>query len=173
MQYLGQTLQKLNVQRNSMAHIPSASLEQLKSLTTLWLDNNQIQGFPNVKSLPANLATIWLSQNSDLGRLPDGLFPMLPSLRTLNLRYTGMPTIPMDICLRGNMSMGFTLDLLGSPIHCDQKMRWLRLAEVAGVDVKHVTCETPDSMAGRTWQTVTWEDLSYHGTLLYYLQQKL
>ncbi len=161
--YLGQTLQKLSVQSNRVTHIPSASLEQLKGLTHLLLSNNQIQGYPSVKSFPANLETMLLSQNSDLGRLPDGLFPMLPSLRTVNLRYTGIPTIPMDICLRGNMSMGFTLDLLGNPFHCDQEMKWLRLAEEAGVDVKYVTCETPDSMAGRTWETVTWEDLSYHG----------
>ncbi len=173
LQYLGQALQTLNVQRNSITHIPSASLEQLKGLTTLKLDNNQIQGYPNVKSLPANLEEIWLSKNSDLGRLPDGLFPMLPSLKTLNLRTTGMPTIPMDICLRGKLSMRFILLLSGNPIHCDQEMRWLRLAEEAGVDLRDGTCETPDNMAGRTWETVTWEDLSYHGMLLYYLQQKL
>ncbi len=104
-----------------------------------------------------------INENNDLGRLPDGLFPMLPSLRTLKLRYTGIPTIPMDICLCGNMSMEFTLELLGNPFHYDQEMRWLRLAEEAGVDIQDITCQTPDNMAGRTWETVTWEDLGYHG----------
>ncbi len=172
LQYLGQALQTLNAQSNRIGHIPTASLEQLKGLTQLFLSNNRIQGFPNVKNLQ-NLTTMHISENNNVGGLPDGLFPLLPSLMKLNLRYTGMSTIPMDICLRGDMSMEFTLELLGNPFHCDQQMRWLRLAEEAGVDVQNVTCVTPESMAGTRWDTVTWQDLSYHGMLLHYLQQKI
>ena len=45
--------------------------------------------------------------------------------------------------------MGFIMELKRNAIHCDQVMMWLRLAEEAGVDIRDVTCETPDSMAGR------------------------
>ncbi len=163
LQHLGQKIQRLNARDCRISHIPGTTWEHLKCLTDIILNNNQIQGFPNVNTLLADLEEMHIPNNGDVGRLPNGLFPMSPRLVKLNLKNTGMATIPMDICLRGNMNMGFALELVGNPFHCDQEMRWLRLAEESGVDAREVTCETPDSMAGRAWETATWEDLTYHG----------
>ena len=166
LQYLGRALQKLHAAHNHIGYIPRALLEQLKCLTQLSLGSNQITSFPDIEPILENLEILGLTRNNDIDTFPSGLFPRLPRIAKLQLSYTDMSTIPMDICLWGTMSMGFIVDLKRSPIHCDQEMRWLRLAEEAGVDVLDVTCETPDSMAGRAWETVTWEDLSYHGMLL-------
>ena len=164
LQYLGQALQKLYASSNHIRHIPRELLEQLKHLTHLGVGTNQIQSFPDVEPIVANLNTLGLNQSPNISGFPTGLFPRLPRIKKLSLTYTGMSTVPMDICLRGTMSMSITMELNGNPFHCDQEMRWLRLAEEAGVDVQDITCETPDSMAGRAWEIVTWEDLSYDGT---------
>ena len=167
LRYLGRALKKLYALENRIRHVPRSLLEQVKHLTHLGVGTNQIQSFPDVEPIVANLNTLGLNQSPNISGFPTGLFPRLPRIKKLSLTYTGMSTVPMDICLRGTMSMSITMELNGNPFHCDQEMRWLRLAEEAGVDVRAVTCETPDSMAGRAWETVTWEDLSYNGNSLY------
>ena len=68
------------------------------------------------------------------------------------------------------MTMNITMELNRNPFHCGQEMRWLRLAEEAGVRlILGAVCAEPDSMKGRMWETVTWEDLSYHGMSLHLL----
>ncbi len=167
LQYLGPQLTVLHATQNNINHIPSERLNQTRKLTHLLVANNPLQTFPQLEPIVANLHTLNLQGCTGCSGIPSGVFPMLSNIRNLLLHYTEAYSIPADICLRGSLGMSFTMNLRGNPFNCDAEMRWLRLAQEAGVEVRDVTCETPDTVGGTEWDEVTWEDLGPNSMELY------
>ncbi len=160
---LGPRLRKLYVGRNNIAQVSRQFLDQVQHLTNFGVANTQLTSFPYMDPSLTAIGSLGLNHNNIAGP-PTGWFPKLTRLGRLQMVNTGLQGIPMDICLRGNLDMDFDLDIRNNPLVCDQGMRWLRLAEEAGVQlIPGAVCAEPNSMAGRIWETVTWEDLSYHG----------
>ncbi len=163
LQYLGPTLNELFFSRNNIANVPKQFFEQVQPLTNFWIGTNQLTSFPYMSPGLTSVSVLGVG-NNDIGSPPIGWFPRLTSLTLLKIINTGLQTVPMDICLRGNLDMNFDLNIKNNPLVCDQDMRWLRLAEEAGVRMAAgAVCAEPDTMSSRTWETVTWEDLTYHG----------
>ncbi len=170
---LGQYLGHLYIQDNNIRNISVSTLEQLEYLTHFVVGLNPIDTFPDLDELLEQLRTLSIYGVPDLGGIPTGLFPRLSLIQFLKLNEIGASTIPPDICLRGALSMSFNVQLHGNPFWCDQGMRWLKLAEEAGVGVSTVsggvTCSGPDHLVGRAWESLAWEDLRYRGRSLLFL----
>ena len=81
--YMGMALQKLYAAQNRIRHIPRALLEKLKHLTHLGLSGNQIESFPDIEPILANLRTLGLNQSPNIGGFPTGLFPRLRRIKKL------------------------------------------------------------------------------------------
>ena len=162
LQHLGPQLTRLYATHNKIHYIPRERVNQTRKLTHLAFSNNPLETFPQLEPILANLDTLNLQGCTGCSGIPFGVFPMLRNIRTLVLQGTEAYNIPADICLRGSLDMSFTMKLRANPFHCDQEMRWLRLAEEAGVNVRDATCDTPDPVGGTDWDAVTWEDLGPH-----------
>ncbi len=162
LEFLGGALLHLYMHHNAINSLHQSHLQPLKELQTLGLSHNCLQQIPAFGNTIPNVKYLMLASNPDLSVIPPRLFPTLPSVELLNLRYTGVTTVPMDICLRGQQaSMQFELDLRDTPLHCDWGFVWLKLAEQAGVTVtESPTCHSPQALAGKVWNEVTLDQLA-------------
>ena len=160
---LGKRVRKIYIAGNNISHLSREFLDQVQHLTNFGIGNNQLTSFPYMDPSLTAIGSLGLNHNN-IGGPPIGWFPKLIRLGRLQMVNIGLQSIPMDICLRGNLDMDFELSLNENPLVCDQGMRWLRLAEEAGIRlIPGAVCAEPDVMAGRTWESVTWEDLSHSG----------
>ena len=162
-QKIGQNLQKLLVSGNNIRDIPRALLEHLQNLLHFTFGGNPLQRFPDIEPMLTKLEILGLNHSPGMG-FPSGLLPRLQSIKQLSLNHIDATTVPVDICLRGELSMDFIVQLEGNPFRCDQGMTWLRMAEETGVRVlAETTCYHSESSRPKAWSAVGWQDLTYPG----------
>ncbi len=160
---IGRNLRALAVSGNSIRDIPRVRLEHLERLTGFRVGVNPLQRFPDVEPILATLERLELKHSPGVG-IPSGLFPRLPSIAMLTLFDVDAPTVPIDICLRGELPMDFNVGLGGNPFRCDQGLIWLRLAEEAGISVSvETSCYHSDTSSYKAWEDAELQDLFYSG----------
>ncbi len=104
---LGPNMESLTLMENSISAVDQRHMLPVKNVVSFSLSKNGLQSLPDLQLL-TKARIINLNDNPALGNLPDGIFPSLTSLDTLMaLNSINANTVPWDICLRRNLSMGF------------------------------------------------------------------
>ncbi len=165
---LGKNIKSFNFARNRILVIDKKHLLAVRNTIVLTLTDNQLEFVPELQVLQ-HAKTIHLSVNPFLGNIGNGIFPSLNSLELMALSVIGADTVPWDICLRGDLSMGFEIRLKGNPLFCDERLRWLKLAEDAGVTVTDGECQEPALVAETEWEAIDWTQLR-GGTVHVYIK---
>ncbi len=155
---LGRNIITLNLVNNSISAIDKRHLLAVRNVRDLSLAKNGLRFVPEHQLLQ-QAKSINLNRNPSIGNIGNGIFPSLASLELISLNVIDMETVPWDICLRGNLPMRFEIRLNNNPLFCDERLRWLRLAEDAGVEVIYAECEGPLLVTQTKWEDIEWAQL--------------
>ncbi len=148
----------MNVANNRIAAVSKRQLLAVRNIGELNLSKNRLRFFPELQVLQ-RVNLIIMNKNPSLGDIGHDIFPGLTSLDLMTLNEIGADTVPWDICLRGNLADPLELRLNKNPLFCDERLRWLKLAEDAGVTVTDAECAGPSFLDQTQWEAVEWTQL--------------
>ena len=75
-----------------------------------------------------------------------------------------MKRIPAELCETGVPEV---IDVEDNPLVCDCNLRWLMMLQLSGTEltIDERPCIGPAALTGRTWSSLTLEDLTCSGKL--------
>ncbi len=133
----------LFISSNKLLYIGKNTLTGLKSMTNMYASGNDIHTIENMAFWEQdNLETLHLSSNN------------LKTLSKLAFDPNNLPTNLKELRLNSN------------PLECDCGLVWLKKADNSWVTVWSATttvCTGPAELTGRTWDSLTVDEMINHG----------
>ncbi len=157
------SLDSIFLYENVITDIADTAFCQVPTVTKITLRTNQLTVIREMmfSGLP-NLATLKLSQNQihsvELGSFKDNI-----ALTKLELDDNSLQSVPR--CMFGFDNHPTNLNnfnTYGNPLKCDQDLCWLKQLDTTWITVimaSSTVCAGPAGLAGRTWNTLTEQDL--------------
>lgn len=155
------SLQNLILAYNRIYQVPPSRLSKLRSLTFLDLRSCRLEEMPDFGKSPskATLNSLQLTDNQ-IASIPLERLLSLRELKYLSVASNPIRTLP-NLCYLWHSLL---LRLPTGSMVCDCHLRWLRLAERAGIIMLEGSqlkpCAEPSSLSNTTWNAINLENLT-------------
>ena len=179
------TLHSLHINSNYLTNLPENLFESMNRLSSLRLENNQFEETPKTLRHLTRLSTLYMfknqlrefsgdeiAENSELSSIdlndnlisvfPTSLFTKAPKLNRLILSKNNISNIHSCVLTMAEPKLKLSnLYLDSNPLHCDCHMMFLRKHRPdirLSSTGRDATCETPESLRGRSVTSLTESD---------------
>ena len=146
-------LQRLYISNNLISVINSTAFSNTV-LTVLILLSNQLTAVPDLHFIAETLITLSVAYNP-ISFINQTTFDECTALDTLYMYYCQLTTLSYF-----SVETLQHIDLSNNPLVCDSRLWWLKVEAESGVTVVDFTCAGPPSLQGRSFSSLTTEELA-------------
>ena len=179
--------EKIDFNQNSITHVQAGYFKNLPNIIEIHLYSNDIDkvdewafvevasvskidlGYNQLMVIHENMLSglqnlAWLSlQGNGIHTIEDRSFKDLTALTFLAMHYNSLKTTPQQMFDLNHLPTGLNpFYIRNNPLSCDQSLCWLKQADTTWIRVwspSSTQCDTPASLNGRTWDSITTADL--------------